>query len=341
MSPTMQRKPGPHSISRNSIRGAVPGRAARTLRSRAVRTSVGMVVLPTVFFGLGTLTGCPANDGATANPRGFENTSDATNGGATLVGGNACGQCHAEPALTFVNHGHAFASPPVQCESCHGPGGSHFRTQGSQVVIDTARIFVDPTGEQTCRECHRSGIDDGSGRIQADGAFVAGSVQWSELKSSGGHANFACTTCHDPHASSFSAEGIRNTCQACHADATMAKHGGKVFRRGDYVEPLTCQSCHMPLASRVAATADPADVPSPGLAADSHTHIFRINPADADYRTFLSDDGTEVRRDGQGRAAVTVDFVCLRCHAEPGLPTLIFSVPRAAEIAGRMHEEIP
>jgi hypothetical protein len=43
-----------------------------------------------------------------------------------------------------------------------------------------------------------------------------------------------------------------------------------------------------------------------------------------------------VRKDDQGRAAVTVDFVCLRCHNAGGNATR-FTVEAAAFVAEGMH----
>jgi hypothetical protein len=226
----------------------------------------------------------------------------------------------------------------VQCEACHGPGGGHFRTNNGSVVIDTSRIFVDPDGSQTCVQCHNRPFDDRSGAILAREGFIQNQGQWPELRASGGHATFACTICHDPHRSLAVDHdaALRNTCSVCHHDATMAGHGGKVFRRGDYSEPLGCESCHMPYATRNAHSATEATVGPLGRMGDTRTHIFRISTEATNYTGMLTADGKQVLRDSQGRAAVTVDFVCLRCHNEFG--PFALTVERAAEIAGHIHE---
>lgn len=233
-----------------------------------------------------------------------------------------------------------WAEPGVRCEACHGPGGKHFTTSGSAVVIDRAKIFVDLDGSQSCRECHASSQTDDR-LIAARDGFVEHGNQWSELKASGGHASFACTICHDPHRSTTydRAGAIRNTCTVCHTTATMAGHEGEVFRRGDYVEPLTCESCHMPFAALAASSAGPAVVDPVGRIGDARTHIFRISTEPIDYTGMFTPDGTQVVRDAQGRAAVTVDFVCLRCHNDTGVPLFDpgTEVRRAAEIAQNVH----
>lgn len=227
----------------------------------------------------------------------------------------------------------------AQCEACHGPGGNHFFTTAGRVVIDRTRIFVDPGGDESCRQCHVHPFGDTSGEIAASDGFVAPLQQASELAASGAHARFSCTTCHDPHRSVVMdrVSAIRNECSACHAAQNMAGHRGAVFERGDYQELLRCESCHMPYVVKNGSFAG-ADVAGPaGRIGDTRSHIFRLSVADADYATFLTDDGLRVRRDSDGLAKITVDYVCLRCHNGQG-NVFNLTVARAAEIAARVHD---
>jgi hypothetical protein len=200
-------------------------------------------------------------------------------------------------------------------------------------------MFVDSTGEHSCRQCHDQPFTTPDGAISADAGFIQHHEQWSELKASGGHADFACTFCHDPHRSVRydRTRAVRNSCTTCHADANMALHSGTVFVRGDYREELSCESCHMPFATRAVSSAGPETVGALGRMGDTRTHIFRITTEPIDYTSFFAEDGSVVRTDSEGRAALTVDFVCLRCHNENTLPNLAFSVERAAEIAIGVH----
>ncbi len=232
-----------------------------------------------------------------------------------------------------------WSEPGVQCEACHGPGGSHFFTVDDTPRVDTSRIFVDLTGSQTCNACHSQPLGDQSGRIRAAGGFISGGQQYAELRASGGHSAFSCTTCHDPHRSL--AEGreaaIRNDCTACHTDATMAGHAGKVFRRADgYEEALRCESCHMPFATRAFSNASEAIVGPVGRIGDTRSHVFRISTDPIDADALFSADGGELPRDDLGRAVISVDFACVRCHN--GRELFMLSVSRAAEIARRVHE---
>lgn len=233
----------------------------------------------------------------------------------------------------------------VQCEACHGPGGKHFATIDGEVRIDRARIFVDPTGAQTCLQCHSSQFGEpGSDILAADG-FIAANSQANELRASGGHAEFACGVCHSSHDSLTASRGaaIRNECLTCHSNMNMAKHAGRVYRRDGYEEPLTCESCHMPFAVKTGTSTLVDSVRSDGVlldgqgrVGDTGSHIFRLNAADVDYRAVFTDDMAAVRRDADGHAALTLDFVCLRCHRGDGLFPL--SVSRAAEIGALIHD---
>lgn len=226
-----------------------------------------------------------------------------------------------------------WSEPGVQCEACHGPGSNH-------VPDPFAReLFVDLTGAESCFKCHSQPYGATDGAIPVKESFIVPLAQYPELRASGGHRDFSCTYCHDTHASSvFDPDrGIRNRCTACHDTFDLGFHTGEVFTRGDYSEPLSCESCHMPFAVRSYSAADPSVVGPVARVADTRSHIFRINTQPLDYIAFLSPDGTQVRRDAEGRAALTVDYVCLRCHNGNGAFAL--TLPRAAEIASQIHKE--
>lgn len=232
-----------------------------------------------------------------------------------------------------------FAEPGVQCEACHGPGSNHIPNPSAR------DMFVDVANDR-CKACHTRPYGDDSGKILASGGFIKHHEQWPELKASGGHSSFTCTTCHDAHRGTNyddKDKAIRNKCEACHADQNMALHEGKVYVRGNYVEELDCTSCHMPYATKsgsktVIELTDPATGGTvTARIGDMRTHIFRIDTRNVDYTAMFNDDMTEVVRDAQGRAAVTVDFVCLRCHNGTG-NAFPLAISSAATIATGMHE---
>lgn len=225
--------------------------------------------------------------------------------------------------------------PGVQCESCHGPGSRH-------VANPAARdIFVD-TRAAACGACHDAASDPGGHVILAEQGYINHNEQFSELRASGGHASFSCSTCHDPHASvHFEPDrGIHTDCVSCHADVSMALHEGIIYASGDYVERMDCKSCHMPFATREASVADEAFAGQLGRVGDVRTHIFRINTDNVDFRAMFNEDLNMVRKDDLGRAAVTVDFVCLRCHNGRG-NAFDLTIRSASDIGDFMHEVAP
>ena len=228
-----------------------------------------------------------------------------------------------------------FAEPGVQCEACHGPGSNH-------IPNPAARDNYVDVNATACKECHNRPFASDDGVIRASGGYVRHHEQWPELQASGGHASFSCTACHNPHVSTNydRDNAIRNDCTVCHPDRNMALHSGKVFARGDYVEQLHCVSCHMPFATKSAGTAAGDVLAEEGRQGDTRTHIFRINASSANYTAMFNDDLSEVVKDGQGRAAVTVDFVCLRCHSGKG-SAFRFTLDNAAGAAAQLHSLAP
>ncbi len=256
----------------------------------------------------------------------------------------SCFKCHVtgarpqDPAAPEFQDGRpgiagTWAEAGVQCEACHGPGSNHIPNPGAR------DIFVDADGASSCNQCHSRSSGSADGGIVAIDRFIAGYQQHSELLASGGHAAFKCTICHDPHVSTRNdpANGIRNRCTACHTDMNMALHEGKVLTLGDFTEVLSCESCHMPYATRKASFGSAALFGAEARVGDSRTHIFRIRTEQAGVEAMLNADESSVLLDEMGRAAVTVDFVCLRCHNENGAFPL--TIESAGDIVGQMHRD--
>jgi len=224
-----------------------------------------------------------------------------------------------------------FVEPGVQCEACHGPGSNHVPNPPSNIYVNTGAAF--------CGECHsRSGDVD---VIPAEDGYIRSEGQYQELLASP-HADFSCLTCHDAHASvTYDRDNaIINECSACHTEQNMALHEGEVYVQGDYVERLTCESCHMPFATRSARAAGEAVVGPLGRMGDVRTHLWSINTDETDYTAMFSADGTHVAKDAQGKAAVTVDFVCIRCHNDIG-NAFALTVKSASNVAPQIHETTP
>jgi predicted CXXCH cytochrome family protein len=200
-----------------------------------------------------------------------------------------------------------WAEDGVQCEACHGPGSAH-------VANPSAGLIDVGSSPELCAACHAD--PDNPLVIPAKDDFIAGAHQYAEVQASP-HAGFACTTCHDPHASSTydRDRGIRNDCMACHGDQSMALHEGLTFVWDDYTEEITCESCHMPFAAQTGA-ASRFIVAGETVAriGDTRSHIMTIDTDYDDPLEMFTADGSEVLRDEQGRASVTACFACVRCH---------------------------
>lgn len=201
-----------------------------------------------------------------------------------------CGECHTtgySPAGNqhrkpgFVG---TWALDGIQCEACHGPGQVHAKgpSKGNIKVERSAAL---------CGNCHRRGTD--MMVIPAAGGFVEHREQYQEFLA-GSHKGLSCVSCHDPHRR---AREVKATCESCHTRVAGDFRGSRHQRAG-----LACANCHMPNTGRsaVARSKYEADVPS---------HLYRLN-LDPAARMF-TDDGRFVRE-----GTITLDFACLRCHAE-------------------------
>lgn len=227
-----------------------------------------------------------------------------------------CFRCHAvnpqpptAPALAEDNRlgvNGTWFEAGVGCEACHGPGGNHAPNPAAR------NLYVN-IGPSACSTCHVADPDNPALILVQDSLFN-GYQQWSELRASGGHASFSCNLCHDPHASTFYEAGVRNTCRTCHVDTNMALHQDVVFVRGDYTEEVTCESCHMTWAGKVAADAPDATVGPFARVGDVRSHLFGIR-TDVNVIEEVVPGGNGVYPVGEdGQARLTVDSVCLRCH---------------------------
>ena len=186
-----------------------------------------------------------------------------------------------------------FDLPGVQCIQCHGedhPGA------------------IDRSAE-ACGSCHYRTFPPGSEEngILASGGFIREHEQYNELLA-GPHDVLECVTCHNPHKESgFS---IVKECADCHEALSEAYSTTTMYDYG-----VECEDCHMPYATRSAQALGPHH-------GDLQTHIFYI---DTDpLANMFTEDGLFVILDSNGKARVTLDFVCQRCHQNVELDELAF-----------------
>jgi len=218
-----------------------------------------------------------------------------------------CGTCHttnwvANPDPTNLDgnqdnlpgmHG-TFDAGGVHCEQCHG--------NGMTMEIDDSAAM--------CGTCHIRGEAD---TIPASGGFIRHHEQYNEHLA-GAHASFKCVDCHNPHQRgefSIWEDGesddypLGNSTGAqcgvnCHADKMESFAKTSMYDYG-----VECKDCHMPFATKSAQALGPNQ-------GDLQTHIFYID-TDPTANMFTEDGGLVVL-DDNGKAAVTMDFACKRCH---------------------------
>jgi predicted CXXCH cytochrome family protein len=217
----------------------------------------------------------------------------------------SCFYCHTTGPQSNPGTFESWAEPAVMCEACHGPAAEHISSPPNHDIL------VDPSAA-ACGTCHTRGSNPLV--VIAKGGYIDHHEQWPELLASP-HDFLTCSTCHEPHSSATYSDGaaIRIACTTCHPGVTMGDHSGETFTRGSYSEDLTCMSCHMPHAGKSGSAATAAVVGPLGRMGDIKTHVFNINTDPVNYTAMFNAAGTELLR-VNGEGAVTLDFVCLRCH---------------------------
>ena len=231
-----------------------------------------------------------------------------------------CGSCHTTAWVANENpedvtgnqdelpglHG-TFEFGGIHCEECHGPGfGS--------MTVDNSAAF--------CGTCHIRGE---ANTIPASGGFIRHHEQYNEMLA-GPHASFDCVRCHNPHSrGEFSIwkdgerpawSGLPASQVGAGAQCGIDCHSSKMESFSQttmYDYGVTCEDCHMPFATKSAQALGPHQ-------GDLKTHIFYID-TDPNANMF-TEDGGFVDLDSSGKAAVTMDFACQRCHETASLDEL-------------------
>lgn len=254
------------------------------------------------------------------------------NAGTTTIYNYNCFKCHTTgPTPTGSWNGVStdslgtFSEPGVRCEGCHGPGSLH--------IANPTGVHPPNSGEMlqitVCGTCHQRGGT--TNNIPAGGGYIQHHEQINEMRASkhgdGAGAELTCASCHETHVplrypDSTPQEAIKANCQTCHAAANYP-----VLING-VQKSIDCVDCHMPPAGKSAI----GKVVGNGRRGDVKTHIMAINVNPVDYTAMFNTGGTAVQLDGNGLAAVTLDFACLRCHTTE-------TVDWAAPFAENIHTE--
>lgn len=207
-----------------------------------------------------------------------------------------CGSCHTTGYKAVGKQNNmagmvgTWALEGIQCEKCHGPGGSHVKDPTSfkmDIVRDAA----------FCGKCHSRGAVEA---VDAAGGFIQHHEQYEEIFQSK-HQALTCVTCHNPHqttkyAAKAGVSPVRVNCESCH------------FREANFKAVAAhtatkCVDCHM---SRIVKSAYADDK---AKKADIRAHFFAFNPyASAQF----SADGKTAN------PYVTIEYGCGSCHYAGG-----------------------
>jgi hypothetical protein len=198
-----------------------------------------------------------------------------------------------------------FNEPGVRCEGCHGPGSDHAANPtGVHPPIEGDNLKL-----TRCGECHQRG--GATNNIPVSGGYIRHHEQINEFRASrhgdGNAPDLTCASCHETHVplrypEATPEDGINTHCETCHPGMEIQLNGQP--------KQIECVDCHMPPASKSAV----GMIVGNGRRGDVKTHIMGINVNPVDYNAMFNAGGTAVLLDGDGLGAVTLDFVCLRCH---------------------------
>ena len=207
-------------------------------------------------------------------------------------------------------HG-TFLQGGIQCIGCHEADlGAH-----PAGPIDSSA--------DACGACHyRTAAPGDDNVIPASKGWIKHHEQYNEHLASP-HAERDCVMCHNPHergewsiwedgeVRGSSPEGAGAQCGVdCHSGV------GETYAMTSMADyEVTCEDCHMPFASKSASALGPNQ-------GDVMTHIYYINTDPVDRSAMFTQDGSQVVLDNDGKAAVTLDFVCQRCHETASLEEL-------------------
>ena len=233
-----------------------------------------------------------------------------------------CGRCH---TTGYDSSGHqdglggllgTWLEDGVRCEACHGPAGDH--------VVHPLEMA--PPGGTQCAECHHR---DAQYRMEWAGGFMRSYQQAEELRHSPHDGRLTCSSCHDAHRSTIYGEGgVSTPCVSCHPG--QASNNFYVVYG---MEQVDCIECHMP---RMGLSAD-ARNPFTG---DLRGHIVRMMRAPVLAANNVTGDGGTMfwKQNNRGESFVTLDYACLGCHQEIGVP---LTIQEASSFAVGIHSRTP
>jgi DmsE family decaheme c-type cytochrome len=227
--------------------------------------------------------------------------------GASKVGAEQCGQCHAEETKNYHRSEHSLRD--VDCEQCHGAGSLHVEAGGySKESKDKIISFKDRTAEEAngaCLSCH-----DKSDHVHN---WFSSTHQAQDLK---------CTTCHTIHSEPRGEHGeqralesrqtLNEKCLQCHkkqeAQSNLPYH--HPIREGK----MTCVDCHDPHGGDAGNNLNAANLNQ--LCFQCHAEYqgpfsYQHPPVNEDCQKCHSPHGSP----NQNLLTVSQPALCLQCHS--------------------------
>jgi hypothetical protein len=83
-----------------------------------------------------------------------------TKPGLKRIGSDACGECHEVQFTSWSEGSHASRTPPLDCESCHGPGSEYKRMSVMQDPEKSRAAGLVIPDRAFCSQCHKTGLND-------------------------------------------------------------------------------------------------------------------------------------------------------------------------------------
>jgi DmsE family decaheme c-type cytochrome len=158
---------------------------------------------------------------------------------ADFVGDKKCRRCHkdnvADLASNIHSKAHYWDAETSGCESCHGPGSIHAKSELPSDILNPARLGSEEASAQ-CLTCH----EDGRRHWQASPHDAM---------------DVSCLSCHSVHNNDnpdmLNTPSIAETCYECHSEqrAYTLKRSAHPLRDASRVDnkgKMTCSSCHNP-----------------------------------------------------------------------------------------------
>ncbi len=187
----------------------------------------------------------------------------------------------------------------VGCEACHGMGERHAALKNKSEVKKTGGDMgiVRDGSFEACGTCHKRTADNTL--LLAGKDLIQSRQQYTELKLSWkGRTRMTCTSCHNPHVTAASEEGITQSCKECHSKREIKIQA---------MAGLACIDCHMPLADRGAFDETVQNYHR----GDMRSHLFGIT---ADPAYVLDGGDGKAAVNGKGVVRLTVEMTCGACH---------------------------